>query len=100
MGKSSAAGAGWVMEGLRPFLVSAPQQMSHRQTERPSRFAAELETLMRAAASPFRHDDPEQSVRTANRLWWAAVCGDVGSFNSCRKPLSARPNACHSALSS
>jgi hypothetical protein len=43
--------------------------MSHRQTERPSRFASELETLVLAAGGRFRDDDPDQSVRTAIRLW-------------------------------
>src|SRR5260370_42202074 len=46
--------------------------MSPRQSERPSRFAAEVETFVLAAGRRFRDDDPDQSVRTATRLWWGS----------------------------
>jgi hypothetical protein len=44
--------------------------MSRRQSERGSRFQAEIEDGVRAAALVFRDDDTEASVRVAIRIWW------------------------------
>jgi hypothetical protein len=46
--------------------------MSRRQSERASRFQAEIEESVRSAAVAFRDDDVEASVRTAVRLWWTS----------------------------
>jgi hypothetical protein len=46
--------------------------MSRRQTERASRFATDVDMLVRAAGSRFRDDDPDQSTRTALRIWWGS----------------------------
>jgi hypothetical protein len=44
--------------------------MSRRQTQRASRFATDVDTLIRVAGSRFRDEDPDQSARTALRIWW------------------------------
>jgi len=44
--------------------------VSRRQSERGSRFQAEIENGVRVAAMAFRDDDSEVSVKTVVRLWW------------------------------
>jgi hypothetical protein len=46
--------------------------MSHRQSERSSRFQAQIETSIRSAAAVFRDNDVEASVSTAIRSWWTS----------------------------
>jgi hypothetical protein len=46
--------------------------MSRRQSERTSRFQAEIEDGVRRAALAFRDNDAEASVSTAVRLWWTS----------------------------
>ncbi len=46
--------------------------MSHRQSERLSRFQVEIEDDVRVAAAMFRDNDAEASVRAAMRLWWTS----------------------------
>ncbi len=46
--------------------------MSRRQSERASRFQAEIEDGVRSAALAFRANDVELSVSTAVRLWWSS----------------------------
>ena len=46
--------------------------MSRRQSERASRFEAEIENGVRRAAVAFRDNDVETSVGVAVRLWWTS----------------------------
>jgi hypothetical protein len=46
--------------------------MSRRQHERTSRFQADIEDGVRAAAIAFRDNDVEASTETIMRLWWTS----------------------------
>lgn len=46
--------------------------VSERQHQRVSRFAAEIEASVRSAALAFRADDAEASVSAALRMWWTS----------------------------
>jgi hypothetical protein len=46
--------------------------MSRRQSERTSRFQAQIEGDIRSTATAFRDNDVEASITTAIRLWWAS----------------------------
>jgi hypothetical protein len=46
--------------------------MSRRQSERASRFQAEIEDGVRRAAVAFRDNDVEVSVSTVVRVWWTS----------------------------
>jgi hypothetical protein len=46
--------------------------MSCRQTERASRFATDVDLLIRVAGSRFRDNDPDQSARIALGIWWGS----------------------------
>jgi hypothetical protein len=46
--------------------------VSRRQSERASRYRAEIEAGVRSAALVFRADDVEASVTAALRLWWTS----------------------------
>jgi len=46
--------------------------MSRRQSDRESRFQIEIEKGVRVAATMFRDNDPDASVRAVVRLWWTS----------------------------
>jgi hypothetical protein len=46
--------------------------VSRRQSERVSRYQAEIEAAVRSSALAFRADDVEASVTAARRLWWTS----------------------------
>jgi hypothetical protein len=46
--------------------------MSRRQSERTSRFQAQIESGIGSAALAFRDNDVEASITTAVRLWWTS----------------------------
>ena len=46
--------------------------MSRRQSERSSRFQAQIESSIRTAAMSFRDNDVETSVTTGFRMWWTS----------------------------
>jgi hypothetical protein len=46
--------------------------MSRRQSERASRFRAEIELDVLSAAAKFCDNNPHASVATAVRLWWTS----------------------------
>lgn len=48
------------------------EHVSRRQSQRASRFDAEIEARVRAAAVTFRADDVEASMSAAVRLWWTS----------------------------
>src|SRR5579859_6333829 len=59
-------------EGLRPAPRSLVRAMSRRQSERTSRFQAQIESGIGSAALAFRDNDVEASITTAVRLWWTS----------------------------
>ena len=46
--------------------------MSERQSQRGSRFGAEIEASVHSAALAFRADDIDASVSAAIRMWWTS----------------------------
>jgi hypothetical protein len=46
--------------------------VSERQSQRGSRFGAEIEASVRSAALAFRADDVDASVNAAIRMWWTS----------------------------
>ena len=46
--------------------------MSRRQSDRGSRFQIEIEKGVRVAATMFRDNDPDASIRVVVRLWWTS----------------------------
>ena len=48
------------------------EHVSRRQSQRTSRFDAEIEASVRTAAVAFRADDVEASMSAAVRLWWTS----------------------------